>query len=493
MFQKLSGFIVEENGVRIELVGYDEQVEFDCRKHCSKESIRDCRQRKKSNYSYDNQKLFFSYLLFEVCNFGKKELSFCAKETHIVTSDGYDMDAIGPCFYFESPRVKFDSYITIAPMTRIKACVFFPELVPNTFITRVYNNQREEGCLKFDFKLKDLTGEFAADVEKVQKNDVCSHKDAALLSKYEKRLSVLEHLIFKRLNNVLLKREKIDLENSIMNEQDQIERGTSCDFSSESLKQVIREKLSKIIDDYREAMLAKGERVLEWHERISKEGEREDLGNVYFRSSWEANVARVLNRRKISWQYEEKSANLGDVNYLPDFVLDDGRIIEVKGFWDRPSIEKCDAYIREYGPESIFIVDSDMYHDLEIVYRQSGAIENWEKESPPSNAQFVSIVGMRFTKDPTIISRLSIGQTLCIEKESDNKSDPYAILVKTQDGEVVGHFEKQMASLYTQKLNLGMTFDVIIKSIEKNVLKASVQRSNLGWICLPGLFCNGNS
>jgi len=66
-------------------------------------------------------------------------------------------------------------------------------------------------------------------------------------------------------------------------------------------------------------------------------GKRVDLGNQYFRSKWEANVARVLNHKGIKWLYEPRVFFFGEfksgtLTYCPDFYLPDQEIwLEVKG------------------------------------------------------------------------------------------------------------------------------------------------------------------
>lgn len=69
-------------------------------------------------------------------------------------------------------------------------------------------------------------------------------------------------------------------------------------------------------------------------------GKRADLGGQFFRSGWEANVARVLNSKNIKWVYEptvfsflEHGIKRGTVSYCPDFQWR-GTYLEVKGYLD---------------------------------------------------------------------------------------------------------------------------------------------------------------
>lgn len=85
-------------------------------------------------------------------------------------------------------------------------------------------------------------------------------------------------------------------------------------------------------------------------------GYRKDLG-YYFRSSWEANYARYLNYRGIVWEYEPKRFYLKelDCTYLPDFRLEDGTYIEVKGWDTREARIKRKAFRKQYGYKLIVI------------------------------------------------------------------------------------------------------------------------------------------
>lgn len=113
-------------------------------------------------------------------------------------------------------------------------------------------------------------------------------------------------------------------------------------------------------------------------ENWSKVGYREDL-QCSFRSAWEANIARIFNSKDISWKYEEemydleppqyytetKSINVNTgksvIYYEPDFVLEDGTIIEVKGFWDNRSKVRVSQFMAQYPDKKYLVIDTDLY------------------------------------------------------------------------------------------------------------------------------------
>lgn len=92
--------------------------------------------------------------------------------------------------------------------------------------------------------------------------------------------------------------------------------------------------------------------------RESNSGVREDLG-TYFRSSWEANIARIFNETGVAWEYEKEPVTLSVGGYTPDFVLPNDTILEVKGYWDADSLKKVLAFHKEIPEQRLLIVDSD--------------------------------------------------------------------------------------------------------------------------------------
>lgn len=109
-------------------------------------------------------------------------------------------------------------------------------------------------------------------------------------------------------------------------------------------------------------------------------GVRPDL-NQYFRSRWEANVARILNYEELVWKYEHKSfllirSNGTKVTYRPDFNVE-GVWWEVKGYMRPEDREKIELFKQQYCEESFILVDAIKYNQLKSRYKK--LIPNWEK------------------------------------------------------------------------------------------------------------------
>lgn len=108
----------------------------------------------------------------------------------------------------------------------------------------------------------------------------------------------------------------------------------------------------------------------------SIKGKREDLG-CFFRSTWEANYARYLNHLGIKWKYEAITYQLGDnKTYTPDFLLDDGSLVEIKGWLTKKGAEKINLFKLIYPHVILNIVDRTPYNAIKAQYQY--IIPNWE-------------------------------------------------------------------------------------------------------------------
>jgi hypothetical protein len=121
-----------------------------------------------------------------------------------------------------------------------------------------------------------------------------------------------------------------------------------------------------------------------------KRGRREDLGNIHFRSSWEANCARWLKWRQergeiLLWEFEPQSfvfsgVSRGVVFYLPDFrvTYPDGRTeyLEVKGRETSKDRTKWKRMRSHYPNVVLKIIDPVEYRRL---CQRFGDLPFWER------------------------------------------------------------------------------------------------------------------
>ena len=109
-----------------------------------------------------------------------------------------------------------------------------------------------------------------------------------------------------------------------------------------------------------------------------RHGKRIDLNNQFFRSTWEANYARILNLCAIKWQYESKRFETPYGTYCPDFYLPAiDYYIEVKGFESVDSLQlRKRAWLVENDILKLIMIDGDKYGGLRAFY--ATRISAWE-------------------------------------------------------------------------------------------------------------------
>lgn len=121
-------------------------------------------------------------------------------------------------------------------------------------------------------------------------------------------------------------------------------------------------------------------------------GYRKDIGNIYFRSSWEANYARYLNLLKKlgvvdKWEFEPEvfwfnGVKRGANNYKPDFKVwyrNDAKpeYVEVKG-WVVAKDKTKWRRMKKYHPGiKLIVVGAKEYYSIQKKWEPS--IPNWEK------------------------------------------------------------------------------------------------------------------
>lgn len=122
------------------------------------------------------------------------------------------------------------------------------------------------------------------------------------------------------------------------------------------------------------------EKISMWrcaHPHESKSGYREDL-KEYFRSTWEANFARILKFENEYYEYEKYSFFLEKGSrYIPDFYLPQEDVfVEIKGYWNERGKNKVLRFKKQYPDKLLIIVGEKTYDYLKNSYQK--IILNWE-------------------------------------------------------------------------------------------------------------------
>lgn len=137
--------------------------------------------------------------------------------------------------------------------------------------------------------------------------------------------------------------------------------------------------------------LAASKRTASNHHTMAKGGKRQDIGDIWFRSSWEANYARYLNVMielgvVEKWEFEPETfwfekIKRGVRSYLPDFKVyyknvDHAVYIEIKG-WVQDKDKTKWKRMKKYHPHiSLEIVGQKEYEAIKRKWASS--IPNWE-------------------------------------------------------------------------------------------------------------------
>lgn len=110
----------------------------------------------------------------------------------------------------------------------------------------------------------------------------------------------------------------------------------------------------------------------------ARRGVRPDIGrNASFRSSWEANFARILNHIGVGWEFEPTRYELPNGgSYLPDFRLASGTLIEVKGYARSAAMERISLFRQTYPHLILHVVDPRRYGALRG--RWAALLSGWE-------------------------------------------------------------------------------------------------------------------
>jgi len=102
--------------------------------------------------------------------------------------------------------------------------------------------------------------------------------------------------------------------------------------------------------------------------KLPSHGKRIHYKNNCFRSTWESNFAKWLDKNNIKWLYESKTFKLDNGTYTPDFYLPEFNLwIEVKGYWRDNAKVKFELFKQKYCGERIKILGRQELKILKII------------------------------------------------------------------------------------------------------------------------------
>lgn len=118
-----------------------------------------------------------------------------------------------------------------------------------------------------------------------------------------------------------------------------------------------------------------------------------------------------------------------------------------------------------------------MYFSLKNKYQ--GVIPEWEEDRLKSiGSEIIQVVGLNFSSKKQAVKTLSVGDKVVFKRDPKNVYDANALLVFTEDNKEIGFVSADWAVIYSPKIDMGMTFDAEITSIESKVISIRVKRNN---------------
>ena len=93
---------------------------------------------------------------------------------------------------------------------------------------------------------------------------------------------------------------------------------------------------------------------------------------MYFRSIWEANLARILNYEHKIWEYEPRTFRLAyNLTYTPDFyVHEDDVWYELKGRMTERSKKQLELMQKLFPEIKIILVEGKQYDVFRVKYKK---------------------------------------------------------------------------------------------------------------------------
>ena len=88
---------------------------------------------------------------------------------------------------------------------------------------------------------------------------------------------------------------------------------------------------------------------------------------IYLKSSYELAYAKHLDLSGVGWRYEPIYTLSDGTNILPDFLLDSGIVVEVKGYFRPDAKIKWDRFCNEYAEISKILLMKTDLQKLKII------------------------------------------------------------------------------------------------------------------------------
>lgn len=139
-------------------------------------------------------------------------------------------------------------------------------------------------------------------------------------------------------------------------------------------------------------------RSMRGNRNANHRGKKVVYRSIKMDSTWEAGVAAYFDEIGSKWSYGEVCYPLDEKrSYRPDFLLDDGRIIEVKGYWRKENREKFDEWRRLYPTATVEVWDKGHLRALGVITTSGEVVSKYHA--------FTTAVPQNKSKNPRVPKR----------------------------------------------------------------------------------------
>ena len=96
--------------------------------------------------------------------------------------------------------------------------------------------------------------------------------------------------------------------------------------------------------------------------------------DTFVRSSWEKEALFILEESELDYKYEPKRFDVGSRTYMPDIVIDDDIVVEVKGYIGDGAKEKASLFMEEHSEYTYIVLGSEIPCDIHVPWDEKEKI-----------------------------------------------------------------------------------------------------------------------
>jgi hypothetical protein len=154
-------------------------------------------------------------------------------------------------------------------------------------------------------------------------------------------------------------------------------RGLTKETSKSVAQQAAKTKGRKFggVTEHTEEIKAEIASAMRGNQNANHRGKKTVYKGIKMDSSWEAGVAKYFDDTGVQWKYASQIFILDERrSYRPDFILTDGTVIEVKGYWRKENKAKFDEWRSKYPNIKVEVWDKIVLREKKIINKEGYVI-----------------------------------------------------------------------------------------------------------------------